>query len=185
MFKITKLTVALFFLVFIFTGACSMFASSVSPTQAQPSKVTTYGDPFAYCAAVGTLDVPDARYTGPAMPDSIIKGMIEQGLITADAPPEFQKNAVWRCMDSHVWVCHFGANIPCQEKADTSKTPTTEMESFCKANPDAIGIPAYVTGRATVYTWKCNSNTPEIVQQVSQVDPQGYLALFWHELAPK
>jgi hypothetical protein len=170
-------------LVFLFTGACSLMnPRSVPP---QPNGLTTYDDPFQYCAAVGRIDTPDARYSGPSLPDSIIKGMIAQGIITADTPAEFQKNAVWRCMDSHVWVCHFGANIPCQEKADTSKTPTTEMENFCQANPDAIGIPAAVTGRATVYEWRCNSSTPEVGRQLTQVDPQGYLAVFWHELVSR
>jgi hypothetical protein len=61
--------------------------------------------------------------------------MIQQGLVTADVPPEIQQNAVWRCMDGKVWVCHFGANIPCQEKADTSQTPTAEMDEFCRATP--------------------------------------------------
>jgi hypothetical protein len=28
-----------------------------------------FSDPFAYCAAVGTIDAPDARYTGPRVPD--------------------------------------------------------------------------------------------------------------------
>src|SRR5215213_4012987 len=35
----------------------------------------TYSDPFAYCAAVGTLDEPDARYTGEAVPDVIAEGI--------------------------------------------------------------------------------------------------------------
>ncbi len=167
--------------IFLFIGACS----ASSPQSAQPSKTVTYNDPFEYCASVGTIDSPDARYTGPKMPDSIIKGMIDEGIITADAPADFQKNAVWRCMNSHVWVCHFGANLPCQEKADTSKTPTAEMEDYCKSNPDAVTIPAAVTGRATVYVWDCKSGKAEVTRQAFQVDPRGYLADFWYELAGK
>jgi hypothetical protein len=56
--------------------------------------------------------------------------MVEQGIVSADAPPEFQQNAVWRCANSSVWVCHFGANLPCLEKADVSKAPTPAMEDF-------------------------------------------------------
>jgi len=33
-----------------------------------------YSDPFAYCAAVGTIDTPDARYTGPQISEQIING---------------------------------------------------------------------------------------------------------------
>jgi hypothetical protein len=157
-------------------------AATPQPT---PTKPLTFDDPFAYCAAVGTMDTPDARYTGPAMPDSVIQAMVAQGIVSADAPPEFQKHAVWRCMDSKVWVCHYGANLPCLEKADTSQVPTAEMEQFCTENPTADVIPAYVTGRATVYEWKCQDGKPTVVRQIFTVDAQGYLADFWYELTPK
>jgi hypothetical protein len=111
--------------------------------------------------------------------------MVRQGIVTADAPPDFQDNAVWRCMDGQVWVCHFGANLPCQEKADTSREPTPAMQEFCQANPTAEIIPAVVTGRATVYEWNCSEGQPEAGRQILQSDPQGYLADFWVELAPQ
>jgi hypothetical protein len=185
MLKRIKSVSGLSLLVFLFIGACSVLPSRSSPIQSQPSEAITYDDPFAYCAAVGTADSPDARYIGAKMPDSIVQGMIDKGIVVADAPPDFQKNAVWRCMDGHVWVCHFGANLPCLEKADLSKVPTSAMESYCKANPGADNIPAAVTGRATVYEWKCNSEKPGVVRQVFQVDRQGYLANFWYDLASK
>lgn len=179
MLKLSKFLSVLSLLIFLFIGACSGIA------QMRPTKVMTYDDPFAYCAAVGTIDSPDARYTGPKMPDSVIQGMVAKGIITTDAPPEFQKNAVWRCMDRHVWACHFGANLPCMEKADTSQVATPEMDSYCKANPNADVIPAAVTGRATVYEWKCNFRKAEVARQAFQVDVRGYLANFWYELASK
>ncbi len=119
------------------------------------------------------------------MPDSIVQGMIKQGIVSADAPPQFQQNAVWRCMNNAVWVCHFGANLPCLEKADTSRVPTPAMEDFCKTNPSDESIPAAVTGRATVYEWRCKNGKPEVVKQLFTVDPRGYLADFWYELIPK
>jgi hypothetical protein len=188
---LTKYIVSLFLGVALFIGACSAPVTQSTSTQAQPTTAVAnsgqalYDDPFAYCAAVGTIDAPNEQYTGPKMPDSIVEGMIKQGIVSADAPAEFQKNAVWRCMDHSVWVCQFGANLPCQEKADTSKVATSGMEDFCKASPTADNIPAVVTGRATVYEWKCNAGKPEIVKQVFQVDPQGYLANFWYKLPSK
>ncbi len=161
-----------------------VLVSCVSATTLQPTP-TLYNDPFAYCAAVGTIDTPDARYTGPKIPDSIVQGMITQGIVSADAPIEFQHHAVWRCMNNSVWVCHFGANLPCLEKAVTAQVPTSEMEDFCRANPTAESIPAAVTGRATVYEWKCNNGKPQVARQLFTVDPQGYLANFWYELTPK
>jgi hypothetical protein len=188
--------------VVLLIGACS---APSSPTQAPPAAATqappaaatqappqptaamanpaSYDDPFAYCAAVGTVDAPAAPYNGPDLPDAVVQSMIRQGIITADAPPEFQKAAVWRCMDGQVWACHFGANLPCQEKADSSQAPSPAMEEFCQANPTADYIPAAVTGRATVYEWRCAGGKPEVVRQLFQVDPQGYLADFWYELA--
>ena len=152
-----------------------------SAAMASPAQ-SFYNDPFAYCAAVGTIDSPDERYNGPPMPEAVVQGLIQQGIVSADAPPEFQRSAVWRCMDGQVWVCHFGANLPCQEKADTSQVPASALEDFCKANPTAEIIPAAVTGRATVYEWRCNEGKPLIVRQVFQVDPRGFLADFWYEL---
>jgi len=176
--------------VFFITGCSASESGSTStPSQSTATAPSTeqqlYDEPFAYCTAVGSIDAPDERYTGPAMPDSIIQGMVEQGIVSAEAPQEFKQNAVWRCMDNSVWACHFGANLPCQEKADLSQTPTSEMEEFCTANPSADSIPAAVTGRATAYEWKCNEGKPEIVQQIFQADPQGYLADFWYELPSK
>ena len=180
---VNGLIVGVFLVAGLLIGACSSPTAQSNPTQ--PPSSAVYDDPIAYCAAVGTVGAPDARYNGPEMPDSIVAGMVEQGIVSADAPPEFQKSAVWRCMNGQVWVCHFGANLPCQEKADSAQTPTSEMKEFCAANPAAEVIPAAVTGRATVYEWKCSEGKPEVVRQVFQVDPQGYLADFWYELTLK
>ena len=171
-------------LVGVFCVAAIVIGCASKATE-EPAEQISNDDPFAYCAAVGTIDTPDARYTGEKLPDSIIEAMIQQGIVSADAPKEFQQNAVWRCMNDSVWVCHFGANLPCQEKADTTQVPTSEMEGFCEANPAAESIPAAVTGRATVYAWGCKDGKPEVGQQLFKSDPQGYLADFWYELTPK
>ena len=147
------------------------------------SEVKSYSDPFLYCMAVGTIDAPDERYTGEKVPPILVQDMIDLGLVTADAPKEIQQNAVWRCMDSSLWVCHFGANLPCTEKADSSQRPTSAMEDYCKANPSAESIPAATTGRATVYEWKCTDGKPEVGQQILHSDPQDFLSEFWHQLA--
>jgi putative hemolysin len=162
-------------------NAADYFAGTCDPDSGSES----FTDPFAYCSAVGTVDAPDTRYTGDPIPDVIVQGLIQTGVVTTDAPADVQKNAVWRCMDNKVWACHFGANLPCLEKADASHTPTPAMEDFCKANPASENIPAAVTGRATVYEWKCSDTKPEVVKQVIQSDSQGFLADFWHELTPK
>lgn len=175
-------------LILLTLGACGAPSATPAATQAPATNVATesvgLSDPFAYCASVGTIDAPDARYTGDPIPDSLVQGMVAKGLVTADAPAEFKRNAVWRCMQGKLWICHFGANLPCQEKADTSKVPTPAMEEFCKANPAADSIPAAVTGRATVYAWGCSDGEPAVVSTSFTVDPQGYLTELWYELTP-
>jgi putative hemolysin len=164
------------------TGQIANPASENCARQGGTLAIEKHGDGGEYCAAVGTIDTPDGRYDGANMPESLIQGMIQQRIVSPDAPPEFQRNAVWRCMDKSVWVCHFGANHPCQEKADTSQVPTSEVEEYCRVNPTADNIPAVVTGRATVYQWRCKNGVAKVVRQLFRKDPQGYLADFWHEL---
>jgi hypothetical protein len=145
----------------------------------------TYTDPFAYCAAVRTIDAPDARYTGAKMPESIARGLQKAFHAPASAPlGPFLENSVWRCMDGKVYACNVGANIPCQEKADTSRKPTAVLKEFCEGNRDAAVIPAYVTGRATVYEWRCKGTAPTAVRQLTRPDARGYLASAWYQISP-
>lgn len=185
-----NLNLAMTGIVALTAAACAAPAAStgtpIPPGEPAPTNTSApaapYDDPYAYCAAVGTIDAPDSSYVGPAMPDTLIDAMVTAGIVTADAPPEFKKNAVWRCANHHVMICHIGANLPCEEKADLSMTPSPEMADFCKANPASDVVPAVVTGRATVYEWKCDKDTPVTAGQVLKVDPQGFLADFWYEL---
>jgi hypothetical protein len=144
-----------------------------------------FSDPFAYCAAVGTIDAPDLRYTGPKVPEAVARGLKQALGAPANAPLEpFLHNTFWRCMDGTVYACTVGANLPCQERADTSRTPTQGMTDFCKNNPNADVIPAVVTGRATVYEWKCTNAVPEVVRQFAQPDARGFLANIWYAIKP-
>jgi hypothetical protein len=140
-------------------------------------------DPFAYCAAVGTIDTPDTRYKGPKTPDAIVHGLMKVMEISADASvAPFARLTTWRCMNGKVVACNFGANIPCRERADTKRTPNPGMKEFCHANSASDMIPAYITGRATVYEWRCTNGTPTIVKQVTYPDARGFLSIFWYEI---
>ncbi len=141
-------------------------------------------DPFAYCAANTDRRIIPLAETGGEFPVVLLPSMLEQGIVSAEMPPALQGATHWRCMDGHVWVCPVGANLPCSEKADLAKTPSRSMVAYCQANPDADAIPAIVTGRATVYAWKCAGATPLIVRQVFSADAEGYLSEFWHQLEP-
>lgn len=148
--------------------------------------LATFADPFAYCAAIGQIDAPDARYTGPKMDNALFKEYLvaAQLDINGDYPNTFKQMTVWRCMEGKVYACNFGANIPCDSKANTDQTPTQEMMDFCAQNQAADFIPMSVTGHNLIYSWHCVNGTPEILSQVDTVDAAGYQASFWVALQP-
>jgi hypothetical protein len=144
-----------------------------------------FDDPFAYCAAVGAIDAPDDRYAGPVMPAAIANGLKAAMGVPQEAPSEpFRDHATWRCMSGKVYACTFGANLPCEERADTGRAPTSGISGFCRDHPHADFIPLAATGRATVYAWRCAGATPAIERQLAEPDASGYLANIWHEIAP-
>jgi hypothetical protein len=153
-------------------------------TVALSANQATYTDPFVYCSAVGTVDTPDSRYNGVPVPDSIIQGYLKAAGLENNGEPMalLQKSTIWRCMNNSVYVCNFGANLPCDSKADTDKNPTQPMQDFCKANPNAIGIPMSVTGHATIYSWSCDNVTPKLLDQFDQPDAAGFLTRIWYKL---
>jgi hypothetical protein len=144
-----------------------------------------FDDPFAYCAAVGTIDAPDARYTGPALPQAVARGLKAALDLAAQAPLEpLLRNSIWRCMDDKLYACTIGANLPCAQKADTRTEPSAALTEFCLQNPGAEVIPMAVTGRATVFEWRCADAMPTIVRQLAEPDAAGYLANIWYPIAP-
>lgn len=149
-----------------------------------PSAATTYADPFAYCAAVGTADTPGDNYVGPQVPQAVVEAL-RKALDAPDIPlSALEAGSFWRCMNGEVYACFVGANLPCEARADTDRTPTEAEADFCRENPNADFIPAAVTGRETVYEWRCRDGTPEIVQQVFHPDAQGFLSLIWYQINP-
>jgi len=160
--------------------AVTVLPATLAPAGAQ----ATYTDPFAYCSAVGTIDAPDSRYTGDSIPLTIIQGYLKAAGLENNGEPIqiLQKSTIWRCMNKAVYVCNFGANLPCDSKAETNKNPTQPMQDFCKANPTADFIPMSVTGHATIYSWGCVNNTPKVLEQLDQPDAAGYLSRIWYRL---
>lgn len=155
-------------------------------TPGQSSAATeTFTDPFAYCAAIGTIDAPDARFTGEQPPAAVIEGIRQAFDAPADTPDDFYRNGTfWRCADGQVKACFVGANLPCDAKADLSETPNEGTVAFCKENPSAEVVPAAATGRATVFTWSCADGAPVKGEQVAQADAQGFIADFWYVIEP-
>jgi len=175
-------------LIVVALSACAPAAKAAPVTPTPPPAATAtaeaFSDPFAYCAAVGTTDKPDARYTGPKTSDTIFKGYLKAaGLdVNGNYPDAFKQMTIWRCMNGQVYACNFGANLPCDSKANTDKTPTQAMADFCKQNPDSDFIPMVVTGHDTIYSWHCAKGAPEVLEQIDQVDAAGYLTRIWYPI---
>jgi hypothetical protein len=144
----------------------------------------TYSDPFAYCAAIGTVNTPDARYDGPAVPDVIINGYLQAAGLTDSTEPldVLRQSTTWRCMDGQVMVCNYGANLPCDARANTDNTPTQAMNDYCAQNPGSDFIPMSVTGHESVYSWKCDGKNAVVDQQIDQPDAAGFLSRIWYAL---
>lgn len=189
-----NLTILRLIIISLFTTAltgCTTQAPA-RPT-AQPAEQATaipapqtFTDPFVYCSAVGTVDVPDSRYAGEKIPERLIEGY----LMAAGIPenPEYSEDyktmTIWRCMGGKVMVCNFGANLPCEAKANTSKEPTQEMADYCKANSEIDFIPMYLTGHETIYSWRCSQGAPVVLDQIAHVDAAGYLQEIWYPVNP-
>ena len=165
-----------------FIAACGSSGSSgaATPAAGATSQATaaTYAEPFAYCAAVDTIDAPDARYTGPQYPASVV-----DGLAKASGHPVASGAAPWRCVGGAVWACTVGANLPCG-KIDTSKTASDAMNGYCASNPDSPFIPAYISGHDTAYEWSCDGAKAVAGRQVITVDARGFGQQYWYRLTP-
>jgi len=143
-------------------------------------------DPFAYCASVGTIDAPDARYKGAKVPDTLLAGMRTiMGFASFVPADEIARGTFWRCMDGKVYACYVGANLPCTAKANLERTPAPALDEYCKREANADFIPAVVTGRETIYAWRCRERVPEIVREVTGPDARGFLSNVWHEIPPQ
>jgi Tol biopolymer transport system component len=166
------------------TATTESAATLPAATTALPRE--TFSDPFAYCAAVGQIDTPDARYTGLQMTDALFKDYLTAAGLDAnkDYPDTFKQMTIWRCMDNKVYACNFGANIPCNSKADTDKAPAQATVDYCKQFPDSSFIPMSVTGHSVIYSWHCVKGKPEILDQIDTVDAAGYQSSFWQLMEP-
>jgi hypothetical protein len=181
--KTRLITLSMLLVAALALSACS---TAVGASSKEVTTQQSFSDPFAYCAAVGQIDTPDARYTGPNMSDTFFKAYLRAARLdpNGDYPDSFKQMTIWRCMNGKVYACNFGANIPCDSKANTDKTPTQEMKSFCQSNREADFIPMSVTGHNVIYSWHCVKGAPEILEQIDTVDAAGYQSSFWQLVEP-
>ena len=159
------------FTKFVFS-AVAIFALWRTPALAQQQQ---YRDPITYCQAVGTINKPDTRYVGPKLPAWMAKVL--------HLEPGQGSMMEWRCADSAVLACVYGANIPCGARADVSQVPTPAITGYCRHNKDASFIPMVVTGHETAVSWACHGKKP-VVTSVAPTDAQGYVSSYWRKVQP-
>ena len=145
----------------------------------------SFNDPAAYCRAVGTIEVPDARYDGRQLPDWMLAAFFSRREISAfrDGSQPFY-GIEWRCVDGQVLACR-NAQTPSCMRAGTDRTPSPAMREFCQ-NPQngAAVIPRVVTGTARMlaYDWVCRGTEPTIAK-TTPLDAQGFVAADWKRVA--
>lgn len=90
---------------------------------------------------------------------------------------EIQQSTVVRCMDGQLLACNYGANLPCG-KANTSRS-LPAANTWCRQNPNANFIPAYISGHDSIYNWRCMQGMPTANGPVEPVDSRGFLTSYW------
>lgn len=139
------------------------------------SSARAHGISAAYCRRVGT---DDALHSVPA---ELVPAF--QHAFHLHAPAEFVLHTgSLRCASDALLGCTTGANLPCG-KADTRRD-IPGADAWCRDNHDPPMIPAYVTGHASIYEWRCEHSHAVPVRQVQTVDPRGFVAQNWRLLTP-
>lgn len=99
------------------------------------------------------------------------------------APAEYVLHTGFvRCAGGVPLGCGIGANLPCGP-ADTRRD-IPGADAWCRENGNPPLIPAYVTGHASIYAWRCEAGRAVPVRQVAHADAQGFVAKYWRKLEP-
>jgi hypothetical protein len=139
-------------------------APAVVPAAAGPAG--PFAEATAFCAAVDTLDRPDARYTGPAF----TQVMAQRLKIPMTTSPDRVR---WRCVAGQVLICASFAGPVCDQ------TPSIkEMQDFCVLHPD---VPALF---APSGTWSCVAGKPQLPDGAKwPIDAHGFFPAAWLPLS--
>jgi hypothetical protein len=101
------------------------------------------------------------------------------GIHNADAG-WVERSTVVRCMGGKLLACNMGANLPCGKANTAASLPAGD--DWCRQNPNADFIPAYISGHDSAEPWRCANGVPAIAGPAAAVDAQGYLSEYWKVL---
>src|SRR6476619_5508935 len=103
----------------------ALLAAFLTLSAAKAATPGGFDDPVACCQAVGTIDAPDAKYKGPAVPDWMVKKAYPPEAIKAqkDAGMDPKRAIVWRCASGAVLMCVQGNAPQCGKRARARLPP--------------------------------------------------------------
>lgn len=130
------------------------------------------GTARAYCAQIGTDDALRP------LPRALVPQAVSLFGLERMPVAQVLRGTVIRCMDGAVWACNYGANLPCG-KADKRDTLPARGAEWCRKNPDASFVPAYISGHDSIYRWRCEAGSPVAGSPVAQTDARGFLTRYW------
>jgi hypothetical protein len=137
-------------------------------------------DPFDYCGRVGTSDhVFGAGGDPSGATGRVLQPYLRAALELPEGSMLPAGTVFWRCMQGKVYVCAVGANLPCGSKADRARR-NSGAANYCRDNPTAIDVPAFATGRETIYSWRCVDGKAVPGAPIADLDRRGFRRDIWH-----
>jgi hypothetical protein len=111
------------------------------------------------------------------IPQSLVP--IAKRLFGLDRMPDEQirRSTVFRCADGRTLLCNYAANLPCG-KANTDRH-LPGAEAWCREHREADFIPRFAIPSGNIYNWRCFAGAPDIVSQIEEIDPRGFVARYW------
>ncbi len=135
--------------------------------------VARAGTPARHCARDGTDDAVRA------IPASLALAAAAALRLHGMPEPQIERSTVYRCAEGRILVCNYGANLTCG-KADTDRR-LPSAAAWCSSHPNESFIPAYVTGHATAFMWRCTGGAAVPGAAVPR-DRRGFFARQWATL---
>ena len=127
--------------------------------------------PPEYCQQIRTDDALRP------VPPSLVPAVVRLFRLEAMPAEQVEHSTYFRCADRDVFVCTVGANLVCG-KADTHRN-LSGVKSWCVEHAGSPSVPAYVTGHATIYLWRCDGTRPVASRSALSVDPRGLISQNW------
>jgi hypothetical protein len=128
-------------------------------------------DATRFCREKGTDD------TLRSIPQSLVPAAKQLFGLGNMSDRQIRRSTVFRCAERHVLLCTYGANLPCSKANSDRRLPGAE--AWCRDHPDAGFIPRFVIPSGNIYNWRCVADAPQILGQIEEIDPRGFVARYW------